>query len=151
MGTPINSMIAGFVATLTLSIMMIAKSMMGLMPELNVIVMLSSMMDRSLAIGWMAHFVIGTVVWGSAFTLLHSYLPGKTNIFTGISFGVAAWLLMMLVIMPIAGAGVFGLSLGMMAPLMTLILHGVYGAVLALTFRLLDRPEAAELANHISA
>ena len=143
-------MIAGFVATIILSVMMIANTLIGLMPELNVIVMLSDMMNESLAFGWMAHLVIGTIVWGGAFALLSSYLPGNTNIFTGITFGVAAWLLMMLVIMPMAGAGVFGLSLGIMAPLMTLILHAVYGAVLALTFRLLDRSEAAELVSHTS-
>ena len=151
MSTLINSTIAAFVATLALSIMMIAKTLMGLMPELNVIVMLSDMMNGNFAFGWMAHFIIGTAVWGSAFALLRNYCPGNTNIFTGISFGVAAWLLMMLVIMPMAGAGVFGLRLGMMAPFMTLILHALYGAVLALTFRLLDRSEAAELASRTSA
>lgn len=151
MGTLIKSMIAGFIATLALSLMMIAKTMMGLMPELNVIVMLSNMMNSSLAIGWMAHFVIGTVVWGGAFAFLRSYLPGKTDIFSGIFFGIAAWLLMMFVIMPMAGAGVFGISLGMMAPLMTLILHVMYGAVLGLTFHLLGQSEKTELTRHISA
>mgnify|MGYP000169687771 CR=1 FL=1 len=36
----------------------------------------------------------------------------------------------MLLPLPMAGAGFFGLSLGMMAPIMTLVLHLVYGAVL---------------------
>jgi len=45
-------------------------------------------------------------------------------------FGVLAWGLMMVMVMPMAGAGFFGLSLGMMAPVMTLMLHLVYGAVL---------------------
>lgn len=46
-------MIAGFVATIILSVMMIANTLIGLMPELNVIVMLSDMMNKSLAFGWM--------------------------------------------------------------------------------------------------
>ena len=35
---------AGFVATVVLSLMMVAKGMMGVMPELDVIAMLSAMM-----------------------------------------------------------------------------------------------------------
>ena len=45
---------------------------------------------------------------------------------------------MMLVVMPMAGAGVFGLNMGMMAPLMTLMLHAIYGAVLGFAFGRLD-------------
>ena len=137
MDTLIKSIIAGFAATFALSIVMIMKAMMGLMPELNVIGMLSGMMNGPPAVGWMAHFVVGTVVWGSAFALLSRYVPNIT-IFTGIGFGVAAWVLMMLVVMPMAGAGVFGLGLGMVAPVMTLMLHALYGAVLALTFNQLS-------------
>jgi len=42
----------------------------------------------------------------------------------------------MVVMMPMAGAGLFGLNLGigMMAAVMTLILHIVFGAVLGLVF-----------------
>jgi hypothetical protein len=133
MNTLLKSIIAGFVATFVLSIIMLIKAMMGLMPELNVIGMLSNMMGGSLAVGWIAHFMIGTIVWGGAFALLSHYQPNVT-VLTGVGFGVAAWLLMMLLIMPMAGAGLFGLGLGMAAPVMTLMLHALYGAVLALTF-----------------
>ena len=37
---------------------------------------------------------------------------------------------MMLAVMPMAGAGFFGMNLGMVAPIMTLVLHVIYGAVL---------------------
>jgi len=49
-------------------------------------------------------------------------------------FGTAAWLLMMIIVMPMAGAGLFGLGIGIGAPIATLVLHWVYGAVLGLTF-----------------
>jgi hypothetical protein len=52
------------------------------------------------------------------------------NIAKGINFGIAAWVMMMLVIMPMAGVGLFGLKMGMMAPVMTLMLHVIFGAVL---------------------
>ena len=35
-------------------------------------------------------------------------------------------------VMPMAGAGLFGMKLGMMAPLMTWVLHLVFGAVMGL-------------------
>ena len=61
----LKGMVAGFVATLVLSGLMMMKTKMGLMPELDVIGMLSSMMGVSTpAAGWIAHFVIGTIVWG---------------------------------------------------------------------------------------
>ena len=121
---------AGFAATIVLSMIMVAKAMMGLMPELNVIAMLSAMMKSAPAVGWIAHFMIGMIAWGIGFVLVSGVLPGRSNLTKGISFGIAAWAMMMLLIMPMAGAGFFGLKMGMMAPVMTLMLHVIYGAVL---------------------
>lgn len=127
----LKGMAAGFLATIVLSALMVMKSIMGLMPELNVIVMLSKMMaSSSPAMGWLAHFMIGAVVWGSLFAWLDPHLPGKRHWLKGITFGVGAWLLMMIAVMPMAGAGLFGLNFGMMAPIMTLMLHVIFGAVL---------------------
>jgi len=84
------------------------------------------------AIGWALHFMIGTVLWGILFALLYGRLPGKGALSKGVSFGILAWLLMMLMPMPMASAGLFGLKLGMVAPVMTLMLHLIWGAVLGL-------------------
>lgn len=129
-----KGILAGFAATVVLSMIMVAKGMMGLMPELNVIAMLSSMMNTVPAVGWVIHFMIGMLAWGVGFTFFLNVLPGNSNLSKGISFGVAAWILMMVVVMPMAGAGLFGLKMGMMAPTMTLMLHVVYGAVLGFVF-----------------
>jgi len=136
MSTTGKSMAAGFVATIVLSILMVTKMKMGVMPELNAIKMMTTMAHGMLGtpavpiIGWIMHFMIGTVVWGVLFALIGKSLPGNGFIVKGLSFGVLAWMLMMVMVMPMAGAGFFGLSLGMMAPVITLILHLVYGAVL---------------------
>ncbi len=37
---------------------------------------------------------------------------------------------MMIVVMPITGAGLFGMKLGVMAPVATLAMHWIYGVVL---------------------
>ena len=54
-------------------------------------------------------------------------------------FGALAWLLMMLIPMPMAGAGLFVMKMGMMTPIMTLVLHLIWGAVLGATYRGLGR------------
>ncbi len=60
--------------------------------------------------------------------LLVPYLPGGSYMLKGMTFGVAAWLLMM--VMPMANVGLFG----MMAPVMTLMLHLIFGAVLGAAY-----------------
>lgn len=129
-----KGIVAGLAATATLSTIMIAKGMMGLMPELNIIAMLSSMLSTAPVVGWVIHLAIGTLIWGVAFAVILKALPGNSDVAKGISFGIAAWIMMMLVIMPMAGAGLFGLNMGMMAPVMTLMLHAIYGAVLGFTY-----------------
>jgi len=131
-----KSMIAGFVATVVLSVLMVIKMMMGVMPDLNAIKMMTTMAHDMLGtpavpvVGWLMHFMIGTVLWGVLFALTEKSLPGGGYVSKGLSFGMLAWVLMMVMVMPMAGAGFFGLSLGVMAPVMTLMLHLVYGAVL---------------------
>ncbi len=126
--------ISGFVATLALSIIMVVKTKMGVMPELNAIKMLASMMGSSLIMGWIAHFLIGTLVWGILFALFVNKLPGGVLV-SAIIFSIGAWLLMMMGPMPMAGDGLFGLKLGMMAPVATLMLHVIWGVVLGLTYK----------------
>lgn len=127
-------LISGFVATVVLSIIMLVKTKMGVMPELNAIKMLADMMGASLIMGWVAHFMIGTFVWGILFALLVNKLPGGV-IISAILFSIGAWLIMMLGPMPMAGEGLFGLNLGMMAPVATLMLHIIWGVVLGLVYK----------------
>lgn len=137
-----RGIIAGFAATAALSMIMVAKGMMGLMPQLNVIAMLGSMMNATPVVGWGVHLMIGIIGWGIGFAVVYNLLPGHASLTKGVSFGIAAWLIMMLAIMPMSGAGLFGLNLGMMAPAMTLMLHAIYGAVLGLVFGRLGNVKA---------
>jgi len=129
-----KAVLAGFIATLVLSLLMVVKGMMGLMPDLNVIKMLGHMMGSGPVPGWIAHFVIGAVVWGVGFALLFRFIPGSAPWQKGIVFAIGAWVLMMVVVMPMAGAGLFGLKLGMMAAVMTLVLHVIFGAALGVAY-----------------
>lgn len=133
-------LVGGFSATVVLSGMMVGKSMTGVMPELDVIHMLAAMMGVSSPFGWLAHFMIGTLAWGGGFALLYGLIPGSEAVQKGILFGVAAWLGMMVMVMPMAGAGLFGMALGIMAPMMTLVLHIIFGAVLGAVYQAQARP-----------
>ncbi len=136
-----KGVIAGFVATVVLSIVMLMKSAMGLMPKLDIISMLSGMMGSGPAMGWIAHFMIGSVFLGALFALFGPNLPGGSLWLKGVIFGVGAWLVMMVVVMPMAGAGVFGMNLGIAAPVMTFMLHVIYGAVLGGVYAALQNRE----------
>lgn len=131
-------LIAGVGATAVLSGLMLAKSAMGLLPELDVIAMISQMTGLGMGAAWGLHFAIGAV-WGILFALVAPMVPGSGCWLRGAIFSAAPWLAMMLLMMPMAGAGLLGLSLGIAAPLMTLMLHLVFGAVMGAAYGILAR------------
>jgi len=132
-------LIAGFIATIVLSILMIAKSSVGLLPQLNPIedivhvADLLTGMTLPLPFGWIGHFVLGTVAWGIIYAALQASLPGAPVV-KGLIFGALAWLAMMIIFEPLAGDGLFALSLGPQATVATLVLHLIYGAVLGVAY-----------------
>ena len=128
-----KGILGGIVATAVLSGLMLMKNAMGIMPQLDMIKMLSSMMGVSMAAAWMAHFGIGAM-WGALFALAYRVIPGGTAVVKGMLLLTGAWLLMMVMVMPMAGAGLFGMHMGLMAPMMTLVLHLIFGAVLGLVY-----------------
>ena len=121
---------AGLIATMVLSIFMIVMPAIGLLPGLNLVTVLSHALGaQSSLAGWIAHYVVGVLLWGALF----AWLDGKMffpHWFNGVLFASVVWLGVMLVIMPIAGEGVFGLRIGIVTPTITLFLHWIYGAVL---------------------
>jgi hypothetical protein len=121
---------AGLIATIVLSIFMIVMPAIGLLPGLNLVMVLSHALGAQSAVaGWIAHYVVGVLLWGALF----AWLDGKMffpHWFNGLLFASVVWLGVMLVIMPIAGEGVFGSRIGIVTPAITLFLHWIYGAVL---------------------
>jgi len=139
MGNIGHGIVAGFVATVVLSVLMLIKAGLGMLPEMNAIRMLAQMGNQYVglpaapALGWLAHFLIGAILWGVLFAALVRHLPGALWL-RGVLFSIGAWLLMLIIVMPMAGAGFFGLGIGVGAPVATLVLHLVFGAVLGATY-----------------
>jgi uncharacterized membrane protein YagU involved in acid resistance len=155
MGTRIGKgILAGFIATIALSALMIIKTAMGMMPHLNAIKMLSTMAHGFIGtpavplVGWVLHFMIGSLAWGILFALLYDHIPLRSSTGKGLAFATAAWLLMMVMVMPMAGAGIFGLHLGVGAPVATLILHWVFGAVMGAAYGKLAASHPAATYTH---
>lgn len=144
-----KGLLAGLVATVALSAIMVVKSMMGIMPQLDIARMIAGMMGspETPLIGWAVHFMIGIVVYGVAIALLGHRLPGSHTV-QGMILGVIGWLIMMLMLMPMAGAGLFGMGMGIMAPLVTLVLHLIFGAVLGATYGRLVRDSESMTGAH---
>jgi hypothetical protein len=105
---------------------------------LSIISLLMSLGSITLVQAWMDHFIVGVVAWGLAFGAYDSLASRPAHWLKGIIFGVFAWVVMMVLFMPLAKAGVFGWKIGPMAAAVTLIYHLVYGAVLGTTYGLLS-------------
>jgi uncharacterized protein DUF6789 len=129
-----RGLFAGLAATIVLSLVIALKQALGVLPQLSTISVLAQMLGyQSLAVGWILHFFVGVILWGP----LYAWIDPKSSFphwFNGIMFASCVWLGLMLFIMPVVGAGLFGLQLGLVTPTATLALHWIYGTVLGSVF-----------------
>jgi hypothetical protein len=76
-----RGIIAGLVATAALSAIMLMKQSVGWVPELDPIAVIAGMAGASsLLVGWIDHFVIGTVFWEVGFAIVSTYLPAPPRL-----------------------------------------------------------------------
>lgn len=132
-----SGVVAGFIATFVTSAIVQMKNATGKLPEVQLIKTWSALLGdpTHVAAGWIAHIVVGVVVGGIAFALLSPRLPTRSFAIKGVVFGILMWLVMMLVVMPLAGAGVFATHQSAAAPVATLALYLIYGIVLGNFYR----------------
>jgi len=137
MSNSLRGMLAGLVATLVLSAVMLLKSSMGLWPELNLIRLLTNLGSIQTVAAWMDHFIVGVIVWGLMFGAFDALWESRAYWLKGLLFGVFAWLVMMILFMPLTKTGFFGVKIGPAAIYVTLGYHVIYGLVLGLTYGVL--------------
>jgi uncharacterized membrane protein YagU involved in acid resistance len=139
-----RAVVGGLVATAVMTVLMLMAPAMGL-PPMNIGAMLGSVMGGGHVLGWMAHFVIGTVLAIIYAAIFATRLSG-TALLRGALYGLVPWLTAQIVVIPMMGAGLFGGSFG--AGFGSLMGHLVYGAVLG---RIYGRTETRTSARPVHA
>jgi hypothetical protein len=129
-----KSVIAGFVATIAMTVVMLMAPLMG-MPEMNIGKMLGGFMGVPAFIGWIGHFVVGIVLAVAYGQFFAARLPGAAWV-RGILYGLLPWLMSQVVVNPMMGAGVFASQTPspVLMVMGSLLGHMVYGAVLGLVY-----------------
>jgi len=138
-------MMAGLAATLVLSVLELTK---GMLPQLETIRFLENVAVATAHVtglpvlpmaGWLWHFTIGILWWGGLFGFMLPLLPGRRPWLKGAVFGVIAGLLVLLMVMPLAGAGYFGMQLSWLDPMVSMVYHVIYGVVLGTVYGILAK------------
>jgi len=92
--------------------------------------MLSDFLQTPLAIGWLVHGTIGTLLaWFYVFVFDKRW--GGTSLMRGLFYGLIAFLAAQMIVLPIMGAGVFSSAMGAAAPALVLgsfLGHWLYAA-----------------------
>ncbi len=120
-----RAVLAGLAGTAVMTMLMLLTPRMG-MPPMNIGAMLGSVMGGNVALGWVAHFMIGTILALGYAVVFAARIPGAPAV-RGVIFGLLPWLMAQLVVMPMMGMGLFSGS--MLAAGGSLMGHLVYGSV----------------------
>lgn len=123
---PGKAVLAGLVGTLVMTAIGVWVAPMMGMPAMNPADMLAQPMGGSLALGWLGHLMIGSVLALIYATIAHA-LPGPAWS-RGALYSLAPFLMAQLLVMPMMGMPVFSGSLVM--AMGSLVGHLVYGATI---------------------
>jgi hypothetical protein len=121
------AILGGFVATIvfTLVARYVAPVLIG--HPMDVPGVLGEFTKLGAMAGLVIHFVIGAVIFPIAYLIVGPYLPGAGWV-RGVEFMVAMWLIAAVIVMPVAGVGLF--FGGAMEAGTALIGHIAFGAIL---------------------
>lgn len=125
-----KTVLGGFLGTAVMTAMMYWVAPLLLPGPMDIAGMLGEMLGVSWTVGMVIHFVNGTVIFPLIYAfLLYRMLPGEPWL-KGTLWGFGLWILAGLMVMPMAGAGLFWANVGAMPAVLSLIGHIVYGAIL---------------------
>lgn len=154
-----KGMIAGLAATVAVSVLEAANLYFG--PWTASFPRLLSVMLQTpdlMVVGWIAHFLVGTLLLGPLFGVLCPRLPTDTPESKGILFAVGAFLVMGLTVAPLVGVlggrpvGIFFMQAGFGTLAWMIATHAVYGIVLGSVYgRLVERDKRAHAPAGITA
>lgn len=125
-----KAILGGLIGTVVMTLMMMYLAPMMTGSPMDIAAMLGTKLG-GWKIGMAAHLIIGVLVFPLIYVLVIYHFVGGTPLVRGLVYGVLLWLAAVIVVMPIAGAGVLLSNVGgMMAVIAALIGHLVYGGLL---------------------
>jgi len=138
----ISSLLAGFGATTVHIALMTIKHRTGILPAFEPYEDLQRLLSSMTAwpfessFSWLLPYINGALILGVVFGRLFIYLPGRSAIAKGGAFGFAAWLVMGLGLLPLAGRGVFArhLGLGVLPAILMLAMLMIYAIVMSMLY-----------------
>jgi hypothetical protein len=136
MGDVTEGVTAGLIATIVITIAMLAQQASGITPDFNLIELLKQAATGPDTIfAWIVHFVLG-IAFGGLFAAFSPHVPGP-HWLRGLLFGVLVWLVMMIAFLPAAGMPMFALGSGAAIPMTALGLCALFGLALGEAYHLL--------------
>ncbi len=132
-----QAVIGGLAGTILMTLLMYYVAPLMMSGPMDIATMLGDMMGMGARGGMLAIFLLGAVALPAVFGMvLWDKLPGGSGWMKGLVFGIALWVIAQLVMMPMAGAGIFSANHlePMMAVIVSLMAHAVYGMVLGWWF-----------------
>lgn len=130
-----KAVVAGLVGTAVMTAVGLWVAPLMGMPRMNPADMLAGAMGGNPLLGWVAHFMIGSIL-AVIYAMVAPALPGPPAV-RGALYSLAPWLVAMSVMMPMMGMPAFGGS-GVVAT-GSLIGHLVYGLVVGAMYGLPER------------
>lgn len=125
-----KAVLAGLVGTAVMTAIGVwVAPIMGI-PRMNPAEMLAQPMGGSLALGWLGHFMVGTIL-AIIYAAVASRLPGPAWA-RGALYGVAPFFVAQIVVMPMMGMPLFSGSVVLATG--SLLGHLVYGAVVGAVY-----------------
>ena len=142
------SLFAGLGASTVHLVLMELKHRTGILPAFDPYADLQRMLSSfpSIALeapwSWLLPYVNGAMLLGFLFGQSFPYLPGRTAWARGAVFGLLAWLVLGLGMLPLVGSGIFAgnLGLGIVPALLMLAMLSVYGVAVSLLYGWLIKP-----------
>ncbi len=126
-----NGMKASFLASLVSSLVLLLLTTSFAIQDFNYISIHGSIFGIEKAVyAWIAYFLFAIIIWGFLYTFLEPYLAGNSGTAKGMIFGFCAWLIMMIILMPLTTAGIFLKNYGFGASIIILITDMVFGAII---------------------
>jgi uncharacterized membrane protein YagU involved in acid resistance len=123
-----KAVVAGLIGTLVMTMIMLMAPTMG-MPPMPIGKMLANFMGLPEALGWIAHFMIGTVLAVGYAFIFSAKLSGN-GLVRGALYGLLPWFVSQVMVNPIMGTGLFASNTP--APVLivfgSLMGHLIYGA-----------------------